>query len=142
MLLCLDRDQRIALLLGAILGLEAAAAADLLGLKPDAFRQRLSRARADLARFMDGQCGLVNPANPCRCPKKTRAFLRVGVVDPENLRFYGEHVRRVREEAPAGAGRLESWLALFREQPWYEVDLVPRVLAELEGGERTRAGST
>jgi len=131
MLLCLDREQRIALLLGGVLGLDSAAAAALLEIRPEAFRQRLARARADLERFLNGQCGLVDPKNPCRCAKKTRAYVRLGIVDPEALRFHDEHVRTVRERAEAGVPRLAGWLELFRSQPWYGVDVVPGVLAAL-----------
>ena len=57
---------------------------EVLGLSPEAFRKRLERSRADLTSFMNAKCGLVNPANPCRCPKKTAALIREGWVDPRN----------------------------------------------------------
>jgi hypothetical protein len=66
----------------------------------DNFRQLLSRARRDLSRFMNGQCGLVNEKNPCRCPKKTRGFIAAGHVDPRRLRFVPEQVERIRDVAP------------------------------------------
>lgn len=66
MLLCLDREQRLAFVLGEILGATDAEGADALGTKPDGFRQRLSRARRQLQAFLKGRCGLVDPANPCR----------------------------------------------------------------------------
>jgi hypothetical protein len=50
---------------------------------------------------MDRKCGLVNTANPCRCARKTQAFINAGFVDPENLLFASAHVTRVRERAPA-----------------------------------------
>ena len=82
MLLCLTREQRIAFILGAIFGVPCDIAGEVLGLSAEAFRKRLERARADLASFMNAKCGLVNPDNPCRCPKKTAALIRVGWVDP------------------------------------------------------------
>jgi RNA polymerase sigma factor (sigma-70 family) len=101
MLLCLDREQRLAYVLGDILGVSDAVGAELLEVSRDAFRQRLSRARRDLHQFMDRKCGLVNAANPCRCARKTRAFINAGFVDPANLLFASHHITRVRELAPA-----------------------------------------
>jgi RNA polymerase sigma factor (sigma-70 family) len=100
MLLCLDREQRLAYVLGEIFGVSDAVGAELLDVSRDAFRQRLSRARRDLHQFMDRKCGLVNAANPCRCARKTQAFIDAGFVDPANLLFATSHVTRVRELAP------------------------------------------
>ena len=100
MLLCLEREQRLVYVFGEIFGVTDAIGADLLEVSRDAYRQRLSRARRDLHQFMDRKCGLVNRANPCRCAKKTRAFIDAGFVDPSNLLFASAHVTRVRERAP------------------------------------------
>src|SRR5690606_18216368 len=48
MLMCLDRRQRLAFVLGAILGVEGEVAAEVLELSHEAYRQLLSRARRDL----------------------------------------------------------------------------------------------
>jgi RNA polymerase sigma factor (sigma-70 family) len=99
MLLCLDREQRLAYILGAILGVSDTVAAAVSEITPENFRQRLARARRDLRNFMNDKCGLVNPANPCRCAKKTRGFIEAGHVDPENLLFVRERICQVREAA-------------------------------------------
>ncbi len=100
LLLRLSREQRLAYVLGDILGLTDVAAAEVLGTARDAFRQRLSRARRDLHSFLDDKCGLMKPANPCRCAKKARGFMQAGYIDPKNLLFARERVRRVRDAAP------------------------------------------
>ena len=99
MLLCLDREQRLAYILGAILGVSDTVGAAVSEITPENFRQRLARARRDLRNFMNDKCGLVNPANPCRCAKKTRGFIEAGHVDPENLLFVRERICQVREAA-------------------------------------------
>jgi RNA polymerase sigma factor (sigma-70 family) len=99
MLLCLDREQRLVYILGEIFGVTDVVGAELLEISRDNFRQKLSRARRDLHSFMQDRCGLVNQANPCRCAKKTQAFMRAGYVDPANLLFARDHVIRVREVA-------------------------------------------
>ncbi len=83
MLLCLDRKQRLIFTLGEIFGASDAVGSEILEMSADNFRQSLSRARRDLYQFMHGQCGLVNPTNPCRCAKKTRGFIEAGHVDPD-----------------------------------------------------------
>ena len=128
MLLCLSREQRLVLVLGGILGLDAATAAAVMETTPGDFRQLLSRARRDLKSFMDGQCGLVNRDNPCRCAKKTRAFVRAGVVDPAHLRFRPAHVERLRSELNERQEQLERWVALFQEaEPVAPEDAIPVV---------------
>ena len=99
MLLCLDRGQRLALVLGEILELGDDAAAQVLGISRENFRQRLARARKDLSTFLAGRCGLVDPANACRCAKKTRGFIRDGIVDPGSLQFAPRHLSEVREKS-------------------------------------------
>lgn len=101
MLLCLDREQRLAYVLGEIFQAPSPVAAEILDIAPATFRKRLERARRDLTAFMNEKCGLVNAANPCRCERKTRAFMRQGWVDPAQLKFTARHVRRVKNEAPA-----------------------------------------
>ena len=70
MLVCLDRDHRMAFILGEILELGSEEAADILEIEPAAYRKRLSRSREKMNEFMSGHCGLVNAARPCRCSKQ------------------------------------------------------------------------
>lgn len=137
MLLCLDRKQRLIFILGAILGATDKVGADLLEMTADNFRQSLARARRDLHAFMNRQCGLVNKANPCRCPKKTRGFIEAGHVDPGNLMFVPQHVERVRDAAPATARELDDTVeqrhtAIYRDHPFLQppdqVEWLRRVL--------------
>jgi RNA polymerase sigma factor (sigma-70 family) len=133
MLLCLEREQRLAFVLGEIFGATDAEGAEALGATRDGFRQRLSRARRQLQAFLTGRCSLVDPANPCRCARKTRAFVRAGIVDPARRQFSAAHRARVEEVAPTRADALHSATAAFarlwREHPYYE----PPQLAEALG---------
>ncbi len=52
MLLCLDREQRLTYVLGAIFGVTDTVGAELLEISCENFRQRLTRARRDLHNFM------------------------------------------------------------------------------------------
>jgi len=130
MLLCLDREQRLTFILGAIFGVSDTVAAEVLEITPDNFRQRLARARRDLRNFMNDKCGLVNQANPCRCAKKTRGFIQAGYVDPDNLLFVRERIGEVREAVPKVHEALstldEKCAEIFRGHPFYKApDLAP-----------------
>lgn len=95
MLLCLDREQRLVLILGALFEIPHQIAAAALDITPENFRVRLHRARRDLYSWMNARCGLVNSANPCRCRAKTSAFVRAGLVDPRKRLFLVEHVSQI-----------------------------------------------
>ena len=113
MLLCLDREQRLIYVLGAIFGVSDVVGGELLELSRENFRQKLSRARRDLHSFMQGQCGLVNQANPCRCAKKTRGFIAAGYLDPGKLLFAGGRVAAVREVATERSDEIDALDAAY-----------------------------
>jgi len=87
MLLCLDRDHRLAYILGEILELDHREAAEVLGIAPAAFRKRLSRARSRITSFMTAHCGLIDPVNDCRCRRRVAPAIALGRVDPGRLLF-------------------------------------------------------
>lgn len=116
MLMCLDRRQRLAFILGEIFGVTGEQGGEVMEITPENFRQLLARARRDLYEFMQNKCGLVNTANPCRCAKKAGAFMRHGWLDPKRRQFTPHHIAAVRDAAP---GRLD------------ELDAVQRAHAEI-----------
>lgn len=87
MLLCLDRDHRLAYIVGEILELEDQEATYVLNVSAATFRKRLSRARADILGLMKARCGLVEPSNRCRCRKRVEAAISMRRVDPNELLF-------------------------------------------------------
>jgi RNA polymerase sigma factor (sigma-70 family) len=85
MLLSLDRDLRIAHILGDIFGLPGETCAEILEIEPAAFRKRLTRARARLYEFMGGWCGVFDEANPCRCARQVDTMQERGLISPADL---------------------------------------------------------
>ena len=85
MLLCLSRDQRAAYLLADVVGLTDVEGAEILECSRAAFRQRVSRARKTLRHVIDNRCGLVDPANPCRCGRQIAASERAGILRRDHL---------------------------------------------------------
>ena len=67
----------------------------------------------------------MNQANPCRCAKKTRAFIQAGYVDPQNLLFVRERIGEVRMPHRRCKKELLSTLdekcaEIFRGHPFYK----------------------
>jgi RNA polymerase sigma factor (sigma-70 family) len=112
MLLCLDRDQRAAFVLGDVFELTGDEAAEILEITPAAYRKRLSRARARVQAFMSEHCGLVEPGNACRCRRRVGAAVRQGRVVPDGLLF-ARDVRRHVDQME----RLHDAAAVFRSHP-------------------------
>ena len=121
MLMCLDRRQRLAFILGEVFGECSETAAAALDVTPANFRQLLSRARQDLYQFMNDKCGLVNVANPCRCARKARGFIREGWLDPTNLQFSKDRIASVQQQAAVRLDELQGLdrqhAELYRMQP-------------------------
>ncbi len=135
MLLCLDRRQRMAFILGEIFGVSSDLGADVMEISPDNFRQLLSRARRDLYQFMQNKCGLINSANPCRCAKKTRGFMQMGFLDPNRLQFTKTRLASINQVAPDRLSELESLdrqhAELFREHAFLAPPNIASRLREL-----------
>lgn len=132
MLMCLDRRQRLAFVFGEIFGVSSEEGGELLEVSAANFRQLLTRARRDLYQFMQGRCGLVNQANPCRCSKKAGAFMRHGWLDPQRRQFTGGRIAAVRDAAPDRLAELEAaqraHAQLYRDAPLVDA---PQILARI-----------
>ena len=126
MLFTLSRDERVAIVLSEMLGASDAVAAGICEVREDAFRQRLSRARAKLWPVLEERCGLVDPARPCRCARgavaKQRGGARLPVYDDgvdAADRDMGElrRLRGVLAVDPPPAPRREVWAAVVARFP-------------------------
>jgi RNA polymerase sigma factor (sigma-70 family) len=124
-LLCLDGRQRLVFILGEIFGVSDEVGAEIVDVTPVNFRQILSRARRALYEYLRGNCSLVNPTAPCKCVRKTRAFIQAGFVDPQHLQFTAKHRCKVREVAGDRTGELTDVYMkvaaqVYRDHPFYE----------------------
>jgi RNA polymerase sigma factor (sigma-70 family) len=120
-LLCLEPRQRLAFLVGEVLGVKDDVGVEVLETSPANFRQILSRARRELYGFLQRQCGLVNQENPCRCAKKTQGFIERGFVSPGRLQFVTERLVQVRSVASDRFHEIQDlerrYAEIFRDQP-------------------------
>jgi len=122
MLMCLSREQRLVYVLGDVFAIDHNTASELLSTTPEAYRQQLTRARKDLYSFINKKCGLVNPANPCRCSKKTKLWIERGFVAKDTLLFKGQYTERIRDhvEANIASGALmvkDVYADLYQSHP-------------------------
>lgn len=137
MLTCLDREHRLAYVLGEILEMEGPEAADVLGITPAAFRKRLSRARKDLVGFTRATCGLVDKKNDCHCTRKLGDSIRRGRVVPKSLRFAdADHAAAFPDvlEKVRALDEIRATAALYRShsEPTVPGELLGRLLAILD----------
>jgi RNA polymerase sigma factor (sigma-70 family) len=124
LLLCLNRDLRMAFVLGEIFKMSSQEAGEILDITPEAFRQRLSRGRRQLCEFLRKKCSLINPENPCHCEEILPCDIeKRELIDPENLLFATHPCHAQRNPAAANLleeiGELERVVALFRSHPDY-----------------------
>lgn len=116
MLLCLDREDRLAYVLSDVFDIPGADAAFICDITPAAFRKRASRARARLRTFVAEYCGLVNRDAACRCERRVTTAVRIGRVDPDRLHFA---VHEASLAVPEMEG-LHDLASLMRSHPDYE----------------------
>ena len=116
MLLCLDRDHRLAYILTDVFDLPSADAAFICGITPTTLRKRASRARARLREFVSVHCGLVNTSAKCRCDRRVQAALRNGRVQSDHLNF-AQHLDP--NDAVGEMERLHDLASLMHSHPDY-----------------------
>ncbi len=86
MLQCLDPESRCVYILGTMFRLDSRIAAEILEISPEAYRQRLSRARKKMAEFLREYCGL-SGTGTCACKRRTDYAIATHRVDPGHLGF-------------------------------------------------------
>ena len=95
MLLCLDREQRLIFILGELFEFPDTVGSEVMEISKENFRVKLHRAKQQLYNFMDNKCGLINSKNPCRCARKTAAYIKLGFVDPVKLHFQKDAIAAI-----------------------------------------------
>ncbi len=124
MLMCMKRETRLAYIVGEIFEFSGMEGSRILGVTPETFRQRLSRARRKLKDFLAKKCSVFDPQNPCHCERQVACDVeKRRLINPHNLLFV-THPCRAREnnEAAQGLAEIREMLRvamIFRSQPDY-----------------------
>jgi hypothetical protein len=94
----------------------------VVGISPQAYRQRLSRTRARMDRFMAGHCGLAHPEAPCTCERQLPAVRHARASGwagkAQVVRVYPQEMQEA-ERHFAAFSRVSDAAAVFRAHPQY-----------------------
>lgn len=86
MLQCLDTESRYIFILGTMFKVDSRIAGDILGITPEAYRQRLSRIRGKVADFLREYCGEYGRGK-CRCADRVNYAIQNHRISPAQLDF-------------------------------------------------------
>ncbi len=125
-LICLNRTQRVVIILGVIFNINSNMGAELLHMTSANFRKILSRSRSKLKRFMGQTCSLVNKKAKCKCRLKISGLVEQGYRDPKHLVYAGMGYSRLVKEVISG--RVSKFMNryfyrfnnLFQSQPFWQ----------------------
>ncbi|MEO1816649.1 MAG: sigma-70 family RNA polymerase sigma factor [Acetobacterium sp.] len=87
MLQCFDPESRLIYVLGIMFRVDSKVCGEILGITPEAYRQRLSRIRQKMADFMKQYCGLASPEK-CNCQKRIGYAITNHRLNPANLEYH------------------------------------------------------
>ena len=86
MLQCLDPESRCVFILGTMFRVDSRIAGDILGITPEAYRQRLSRVRKKMAEFLSEYCGEYGQG-ACHCMNRVNYAIQNHRIAPDRLDF-------------------------------------------------------
>lgn len=121
LLLCLDREHRLAFILGAVMDIGSQEGAYVMEITPAAFRKRLSRARARILSFLKGNCDLYQKGNRCKCGTLAAGYVEKGWLNLKQTLFTSseepESDNRTLRDYLADLDDLQRISALFKATP-------------------------
>lgn len=86
MLQCLDAESRCIFILGTMFKIDSRIAGDILGITPEAYRQRLVRVRRKVADFLSEYCGEYGNGK-CKCIDRVNYAIQNHRIMPMQLSF-------------------------------------------------------
>ena len=117
MLQCLNSEHRLVYIIGEILEFNSKEGAFILDTTPVNFRKRLSRAKQKLHAFIHQNCGIVNPANKCRCYKKVDDAIKKKHIQPNQLLFAKTEKT---EQLINSINSIQNEVGLYQTNPDYQ----------------------
>lgn len=118
MLQCLDGESRCIYILGTMFRVDSRVAGEILGMTPEAYRQKLSRIRKKVSDFLKEYCGLAG--GRCSCQKRINYAIATHRINPEHLayRALSQDAVEAREYMEA-MEKVDECSDVFSELPMY-----------------------
>lgn len=109
MLQCLDGESRCIFVLGTMFKVDSRIAGEILGITPEAYRQKLSRVRRKMADFLQQYCGEYGDGK-CKCKDRLDYAIQSHRLNPQNLEYTSSEevlvdVKKAMEEVDELSGR-------------------------------------
>ena len=136
MLMCLSKEQRMVYVLGELFDVGHNLGGEILEISAGNFRIKLMRARKDIYQWMNNKCGLVNKDNPCRCSKKTKAYIKAGKVDSNNLQFNIRYRSKIKDFSKENAANISDTVEelnrkVFKDHPMQDPVKASKVVNDI-----------
>ena len=112
MLQSLDPESRCIFILGTMFRLDSRIAGDILGITPEAYRQRLSRARKRMAEFLSEYCGEYGQG-ACRCSDRVNYAIQNHRIAPDRLDFTSARPSGTAVEVTAALEEIDGYSQQF-----------------------------
>ncbi len=124
MLQCFDAESRLIYVLGTMFQADSKACGEILGITPTAYRQRLSRARRKMGKFLGAYCGLASSPK-CDCKRRVGYAVKHRRLNPADLPYTAleeaETARTMR-----AMERIDAQSRIFASLPHYRAPQATR----------------
>ncbi len=107
MLQCLDTESRCIFILGTMFQVDSRIAGDILGITPEAYRQRLSRVRKKMADFLREYCGEYGKGT-CHCKERVNYAIKNYRIHPSRLDFNNAVPKKVALDVTAAMEEIDD----------------------------------
>nr|WP_300817672.1 RNA polymerase sigma factor [uncultured Acetatifactor sp.] len=112
MLQCLDSESRCIFILGTMFRLDSRVAGEILGVTPEAYRQRLSRVRKKMADFLSEYCGEYGKGT-CHCASRVNYAIQNHRISPDRLDFTAAKPSDIAVEVKAAMEEIDGYAQQF-----------------------------
>lgn len=119
MLQCLEPENRIVFILGTMFQADSRVAGEILGMSPEAYRQKLSRARKRMADFLSEYCGL-SGSGCCSCKRRIPYAIATHRLDPARLEYGALKERQgLLDDCTDAMEEIDHLSLIFNSMPLY-----------------------
>lgn len=123
-LLCLNKMERMVLILGAIFDVTDSIGAEICDISRVNFRKILSRSRKKVADYFQNNCSLFDEHNPCKCSEQVSYLIQLGMIKPGDMNIKHDSLGTIRAILGKTVADIENsyseFLELYQEQPFFK----------------------